>query len=150
MSETRPFSIERLSSEGQVLTTLLLLRSSSLHLHLQSPPPNTHTHVFEHLINSSLKSRIQTEAVKAQVWTPRVDVGGIFLPGSDAFPASRCDPGQGRHGQVATARQNEWAAEVAASRAGEISWEIDNDKSSTLRLPGRLRSAEEESRCPIP
>lgn len=40
--------------------------------------------------------------------------------------------------QVATARHTEWAAEAAASRAGEISWEIDTDKSSTLRLPGGL------------
>lgn len=31
------------------------------------------------------------------------------------------------------------------SGAGEISWEIDTDKSSTLRLPGRLRWAEEAS-----
>lgn len=31
----------------------------------------------------------------------------------------------------------------SGQRAGEISCEIDTDKSSTLRLPGRLRSAEE-------
>lgn len=45
--------------------------------------------------------------------------------------------------QVETERQNEWAAEAAARWTREISWEIDNDKSHTLRLPGRQLSVEE-------
>lgn len=45
--------------------------------------------------------------------------------------------------QVETERQNEWAAEAAARWTREISWEIDTDKSHTLRLPGRQLSVEE-------
>lgn len=41
-------------------------------------------------------------------------------------------------------QQNEWAAEAAAARwTREINWEIDTDKSHTLRLPGRQLSAEQ-------
>lgn len=57
-----------------------------------------------------------------------------------------CVSWAGGREQVATARQAGGAAAAAAaaaSRAGEISWEIDTDKSSTLRLPGRRRRAEE-------
>lgn len=45
--------------------------------------------------------------------------------------------------QVETEQQNEWAAEAAARWTREISWEIDTDKSHTLRLPGRQLSVEE-------
>lgn len=44
--------------------------------------------------------------------------------------------------QVETERRNEWAAEAAARWTREISWEIDTDKSHTLRLPGRQLSVE--------
>lgn len=49
----------------------------------------------------------------------------------------------GRCEQEETEKQNEWAADAAARWTREISWEIDTDKSHTLRLPGRQLSAEE-------
>lgn len=45
--------------------------------------------------------------------------------------------------QIETEQRNEWAAEAAARWTREINWEIDTDKSHTLRLPGRQVSVEQ-------